>query len=146
MKLQELAEKLGCRLEGDPGIEIRGVAGIDHAAKGQVTFLANRRYAPQLKRTQASAVLVEQGVALEREAGLPPLAALRTAIPAAVRAVRVRASRPAITACRLRTVRRRAWLLARRKSRSVWLSGGWRAGSAPIRAAVSVAAPRATGA
>jgi len=59
MKLQELAEKLGCRLEGDPGIEIRGVAGIDHATRGQVTFLANRRYAPQLKRTRASAVLVE---------------------------------------------------------------------------------------
>jgi len=34
------------------------------------------------------------------------LAALWTAIPAAVRAVRVRASRPAITACRRRTVRR----------------------------------------
>src|SRR5579864_3666834 len=31
---------------------------------------------------------------------------------AAVRAVRVRARRPAITACRLRTVRRCAWLLA----------------------------------
>ena len=34
------------------------------------------------------------------------LAALRMAIPAAVRAVRVRARRPAIAACRLRTVRR----------------------------------------
>jgi UDP-3-O-[3-hydroxymyristoyl] glucosamine N-acyltransferase len=81
MKLQELAEKLGCRLEGNPGIEISGVAGIDHAAEGQVTFLANRRYAPQLKRTQASAVLIEEGVTLEREAGLEPLAALRTRNP-----------------------------------------------------------------
>src|SRR6201988_3812026 len=81
MKLQELAEKLGCRLEGNPGIEISGVAGIDHAAAGQVTFLANRRYAPQLKRTQASAVLIEEGVTLEREAGLEPLAALRTRNP-----------------------------------------------------------------
>jgi len=81
MKLQELAEKLGCRLEGDPGIEVRGVAGIDHATKGQVTFLANRRYAPQLKRTRASAVLVEEGVTLEREAGFETLAALRTPNP-----------------------------------------------------------------
>src|ERR1700756_1103863 len=81
MKLQELAEKLGCRLEGNPGIEISGVAGIDTAAAGQVTFLANRRYAPQLKRTQASAVLIEEGVTLEREAGLEPLAALRTRNP-----------------------------------------------------------------
>jgi UDP-3-O-[3-hydroxymyristoyl] glucosamine N-acyltransferase len=81
MKLQELAEKLGCRLEGNPGVEISGVAGIDHAAPGEVTFLANRRYAPQLKRTQASAVLIEEGVTLEREAGLEPLAALRTGNP-----------------------------------------------------------------
>jgi UDP-3-O-[3-hydroxymyristoyl] glucosamine N-acyltransferase len=81
MKLQELARKLGCQLEGNPDIEIRGVAGIEHAENGQVTFLANRRYSPLLKRTQASAVLVENGVALPREDGKKPLAALRTANP-----------------------------------------------------------------
>lgn len=81
MKLQELAKKLGCRLEGNPGIEIRGVAGIDHATAGEVTFLANRKYSPQLKGTQASAVLIEEGVTLEREAGMEPLATLRTQNP-----------------------------------------------------------------
>jgi len=81
MKLQELAQKLGCRLEGDPFIEITGVAGIDHARAGHITFLANRRYSPQLKTTQASAVFVEDTVALERAEGLAPLAALRTANP-----------------------------------------------------------------
>jgi UDP-3-O-[3-hydroxymyristoyl] glucosamine N-acyltransferase len=81
MKLQELAQKLGCRLEGNPGTEISGVAGIDRAGSGQVTFLANRRYSPQLKTTRASAVLVEDGVVIEREAGLGPLAALRAANP-----------------------------------------------------------------
>jgi UDP-3-O-[3-hydroxymyristoyl] glucosamine N-acyltransferase len=81
MKLQEFAKKLACRLEGNPGIEITGVAGIDHAGPGQATFLANRRYSPQLRTTRASAVLVEEGVALEREAGLEPLAALRTSNP-----------------------------------------------------------------
>src|SRR5271169_3135907 len=81
MKLQEIAKKLGCRLEGEPEIEISGVAGIDRAAPGQITFLANRRYFPQLKTTQAAAVLIEDGVKLEREAGMPPLAALRTANP-----------------------------------------------------------------
>jgi len=81
MKLSEVAEKLGCRLEGDPSTEITGVAGIDHAASGHLTFLANRRYSPQLKTTSASAVLVEEGVALTREEGLAPLAALRTANP-----------------------------------------------------------------
>ncbi len=78
MKLRELAKKLGCRLEGDPGIEIRGVAGIDYAAQGQLTFLANRRYAPLLKTTRASAVLVEESVGLPRDGGL---AVLRTQNP-----------------------------------------------------------------
>jgi UDP-3-O-[3-hydroxymyristoyl] glucosamine N-acyltransferase len=81
MKLAEVAQKLGCRLEGPPGLEIRGVAGIEHAEAGQLTFLANRRYFPLLKTTRASAVLVEEGVALEREASLPALAALRSANP-----------------------------------------------------------------
>jgi len=81
MKLQELAQRLGCRLEGNPGIEIRGVAGIDHAEEGQLTFLANRRYSPLLKTTRASAVLLEEGVGLPREDGREPLAALRTQNP-----------------------------------------------------------------
>jgi len=44
MKLAEVAQKLGCRLEGQAEIEIRGVAGIEFAEAGQITFLANRRY------------------------------------------------------------------------------------------------------
>jgi UDP-3-O-[3-hydroxymyristoyl] glucosamine N-acyltransferase len=81
MKLQEIAEKLGCRIEGDPSLEITGVSGIDHAGPGQLTFLANRRYWPQLKTTQASAVLLEDGISIQREPGYGPLVALRTANP-----------------------------------------------------------------
>lgn len=81
MKLQEIAEKLGCRLEGDGHGEISGVSGIDHAVKGQVTFLANRKYSSMLKTTEASAVFIEEGVVVERAAGVAPLAALRTSNP-----------------------------------------------------------------
>jgi UDP-3-O-[3-hydroxymyristoyl] glucosamine N-acyltransferase len=81
MKLSEVAQKLGCRLEGSPDIEIGAVAGIEQAEIGQITFLANRRYFPLLKTTRASAVLVEEGIALARDPSLPPLAALRTANP-----------------------------------------------------------------
>jgi UDP-3-O-[3-hydroxymyristoyl] glucosamine N-acyltransferase len=81
MKLSEVAQKLGCRLEGPPELDIRGVAGIEHAEAGQVTFLANRRYFPLLKTTRASAVLVEEGVPLDRAASLPALAALRAGNP-----------------------------------------------------------------
>jgi UDP-3-O-[3-hydroxymyristoyl] glucosamine N-acyltransferase len=81
MKLQELAQKLGCRVEGNPEIEIRGVSGIDRAGAGELTFLANRKYFGLLRTTRASAVLVEEGVELKRESGLEPLAALRTKNP-----------------------------------------------------------------
>ena len=66
MKLSEIAQKLACRLEGAPDTEIRGIAGIEHAEPGQITFLANRRYFPLLKTTRASAVLIEDGISLER--------------------------------------------------------------------------------
>jgi len=81
MKLSELAQKLNCRLEGPPDLEVSGVAGIEHAGPGQVTFLANRKYFALLKTTRASAVLIEENVAIERHASQPPLAALRSANP-----------------------------------------------------------------
>ena len=81
MKLSEVAQKLGCRLEGSPDTEIHGIAGIEHAEPGHITFLANRRYFALLKTTRASAVLVEDGIALDRGPALPPIAALRTANP-----------------------------------------------------------------
>src|SRR5258708_894057 len=62
MKLREIAEALGCRLEGDGELEIAGVAGMKHATAGQLTFLANPKYAPKVKRTLASAILVSESL------------------------------------------------------------------------------------
>jgi UDP-3-O-[3-hydroxymyristoyl] glucosamine N-acyltransferase len=81
MKLSELAAKLEAHLEGPPELEITSIAGIEHAATGQLTFLANRRYFQLLKTTRASAVLLEPNVAIAREPGLPTLAALRSPNP-----------------------------------------------------------------
>jgi UDP-3-O-[3-hydroxymyristoyl] glucosamine N-acyltransferase len=81
MKLAEVAQKLGCRLEGNPQTEILGVAGIEHAEPGQITFLANRRYFPLLKTTRASAVLVDDRIVLDRDPKAPAITALRTANP-----------------------------------------------------------------
>jgi UDP-3-O-[3-hydroxymyristoyl] glucosamine N-acyltransferase len=58
LKLQDIAERLDCRLEGDGAIEIRGVAGIEDAAPGDLTFFANPKYAPALRSTRASAVIL----------------------------------------------------------------------------------------
>ena len=81
MKLSELAQKLSCRFDGSPELEISGVAGIEHAGPGQVTFVANRKYFALLKTTRASAVLIEENVAIERDAAQPILAALRSPNP-----------------------------------------------------------------
>jgi UDP-3-O-[3-hydroxymyristoyl] glucosamine N-acyltransferase len=81
MNLSEIAERLGCRLDGSGDAAIHGVAGIEHAEPGQITFLANRRYFPLLRTTRATAVLLQDGIAIERDPGLPRLAALRTANP-----------------------------------------------------------------
>jgi UDP-3-O-[3-hydroxymyristoyl] glucosamine N-acyltransferase len=78
MKLAELAQKLNCRLEGPAELEISGVAGMEHAEPGQLTFLANRKYFALLKTTRASAILLEEGVAIGRE---PRIAALRSPNP-----------------------------------------------------------------
>lgn len=57
LTLGELADKLGCILHGDPSIEITGVCGMEHAVAGQLTFLANPKYAPKVKASRASAIL-----------------------------------------------------------------------------------------
>jgi UDP-3-O-[3-hydroxymyristoyl] glucosamine N-acyltransferase len=63
MKLREIATALGCRLEGDAEIEIKGVAGMERAQAGDLTFLANPKYAPKVKNTLAGAILVSEPVA-----------------------------------------------------------------------------------
>jgi len=59
MKLREIASALGCRVEGDGEIEITGVSGMEHAAAGELTFLANPKYARKAKDTKAGAILVQ---------------------------------------------------------------------------------------
>ena len=62
MKLCEIATSLGCELIGDPEIEIVGVAGMEHAQAGNLTFLANPKYAHKVKHTRASAILVSEAL------------------------------------------------------------------------------------
>jgi UDP-3-O-[3-hydroxymyristoyl] glucosamine N-acyltransferase len=62
MKLREIAGALGCRLEGDGELEVTGVAGMEQAGPGQLTFLANPKYAHKVKHTRAGAILVAEAV------------------------------------------------------------------------------------
>ncbi|HEX3105345.1 MAG TPA: UDP-3-O-(3-hydroxymyristoyl)glucosamine N-acyltransferase [Terriglobales bacterium] len=61
MKLSEINRRLGTRLEnGTPDTEINGVAGIESAGPGQITFIANPKYAAAARTTKASAVIVAE--------------------------------------------------------------------------------------
>ncbi|MDP1572543.1 MAG: UDP-3-O-(3-hydroxymyristoyl)glucosamine N-acyltransferase [Vicinamibacterales bacterium] len=62
MTLQELASRLGCRLEGDGRLEVDRVAGLEQAGPGDLTFLANPKYTGALAATRATAVIAAVGV------------------------------------------------------------------------------------
>ncbi len=81
MKLRELAERLQCRVEGNPDVEISSGAGIEKAKSGQLTFLDNSQYRAALLTTRASAVLIGEKEAMTRDASLPPISILRSANP-----------------------------------------------------------------
>ena len=68
MKLSRLAEVTGSAIEnGSPDLEITAAAGLDLAAEGEVTFLANPKYTPQIATTKASAIFLNEGVAIDRD-------------------------------------------------------------------------------
>jgi UDP-3-O-[3-hydroxymyristoyl] glucosamine N-acyltransferase len=78
MKLGELAQRLNCRVDADAQLEITGVAGLEDAQPGELTFLANRKYKPLLASTRASAVLITPD---EPAPANTHLAALRSSNP-----------------------------------------------------------------
>jgi len=58
MKLKDIIDEIGGTLDGDGGVEITGLASLSEAGAGDITFLANPRYASEVATTKASAVLV----------------------------------------------------------------------------------------
>ncbi|HEV7701449.1 MAG TPA: UDP-3-O-(3-hydroxymyristoyl)glucosamine N-acyltransferase [Pyrinomonadaceae bacterium] len=67
MKLAVLAENTESTIDqGSPELEITSTAGLDLAGPGDVTFLANPKYSPQLSTTKASAIYLNDGVVIDR--------------------------------------------------------------------------------
>ncbi len=91
MKLSEIASRLECRLEGDGDVEITGLAGVEQAQAGDLTFFVNPKYSAHLRGTGASAVI------LAENAEAAPCAMLRSSNPylAFARAVELLAPRRA---------------------------------------------------
>jgi len=69
-KLGELAEYVGGKVKGDAkNIVIKSASTLNRAEEGDISFLANPRYAKQLQTTKASAVIVDR----ERDDAKVPL-------------------------------------------------------------------------
>jgi len=61
MKLADIAFTLNTSIENaSPDLEITGLAGIEDAGPGQITFLANPKYAAAARTTKASAIIVAE--------------------------------------------------------------------------------------
>ena len=68
MKLSELAELTGARVEGAADdVEIIGAAGLDEAGAGHVTFLSNPRYTPRVNNTSASAIYLGEDAQTDKQ-------------------------------------------------------------------------------
>jgi UDP-3-O-[3-hydroxymyristoyl] glucosamine N-acyltransferase len=59
--LNEIAAFLNCSVNGDGGIVIERIRGIDEAGPGDLTFVANAKYKKKMETTGASAILVAPG-------------------------------------------------------------------------------------
>ena len=60
--LDELARRLECRLDGDGALDVTRVAGIEEAGPGDLTFLANSKYAARVATTRATALIADDSV------------------------------------------------------------------------------------
>lgn len=55
--LKELTQLIGGQLDGDAAIEVEGMAGLEEAKPGEITFLANPKDLHRLEKTKASAAV-----------------------------------------------------------------------------------------
>lgn len=80
--LSELADAVGGRVDGPADLELSGVAPLDRAGPGDLTFAKDRRHLERLPGSRAGAVLCREGDAVDRPAirvTNPRLAAARAA-------------------------------------------------------------------
>ncbi len=62
MKLKDFAEIVQGVIEGDPEIEIAGVAGIKDAKEGDITFISSAKYLKQAFESRASCIIVKEPI------------------------------------------------------------------------------------
>ncbi len=66
MKVSEIAQLIGAGVDGNADAEISGIAKIEEAKSGDITFLANPKYEKYVATTKASAVIVSEDFRTDR--------------------------------------------------------------------------------
>ena len=58
--LEEIGKWIGAEVIGDASHRVSGASSIENARGDQITFLANPRYRPLLKQSQAGAIILSK--------------------------------------------------------------------------------------
>lgn len=78
--LQQLADLVGGRVEGDASLIVRGLNGVEFAQPGEITFVLDGKYLPLPEQCRASACIVPEGT---EPLPIPRLIAAQPAVAAA---------------------------------------------------------------
>ena len=63
--LQQIVTACNGQLNGDPKLKINGVAPLEEASVGQLTFLLEEKFLKPGAKTQASVLVVKKGVSTQ---------------------------------------------------------------------------------
>jgi UDP-3-O-[3-hydroxymyristoyl] glucosamine N-acyltransferase len=58
--LSEIAREVQGQIVGDGNLEIQGIASIEDAAKGEITFVASQKYVKEFSKSKASAFIIPE--------------------------------------------------------------------------------------
>ena len=62
MRLKEISRLIGGKVIGNENVVVNGIAPIEEAKEGDITFCFNARYIPYYKKTRASAVIITPSI------------------------------------------------------------------------------------
>ena len=65
--LEQIAHLIGGKLDGSKETKVNTISSIEDAKEGSITFLSNPKYEPLIYETQASAVIVDEKLFLNKK-------------------------------------------------------------------------------
>ena len=76
MKLQEIIEIVGGTLKGDGNLEITGASGLGFAGPGDISYVGEAKFLPELKDSAAAAIFIQNETETDKAQIIHPTPAL----------------------------------------------------------------------